>query len=36
VKTLNNIKKKEVVLPEAPAISTTDQLLTEIRDSLKK
>lgn len=36
VKTLNNIKKKEVALPEAPTISSTDQLLTEIRDALKK
>jgi large conductance mechanosensitive channel len=34
IKAINNLKKKEI--PAPAAISTTDQLLTEIRDSLKK
>ncbi len=34
IKAINNLKKKEI--PSPAAISTTDQLLTEIRDSLKK
>jgi large conductance mechanosensitive channel len=37
IKAINASKKKEAVVPAAPpAISTTDQLLMEIRDSLKK
>ena len=37
VKIMNQLRKKEEVAPEAPAApSTTDQLLMEIRDSLKK
>jgi len=37
IKTLNAFKKKEDEAPAAPvAPSTTDQLLTEIRDALKK
>jgi len=36
VKAVNNMKKKEEPAPEAPAGPTTEELLTEIRDSLKK
>ncbi len=37
IKGLNATKKKEeAVAPPPPTISTTDQLLMEIRDSLKK
>jgi large conductance mechanosensitive channel len=35
VKSLNRLKKKEEPAP-APGPSTTDQLLMEIRDELKK
>ena len=34
IKTINNLKKKEVAAPAGP--SSTDQLLMEIRDALKK
>lgn len=39
IKGINSMKKKEeapVVAPAAPELSTTDKLLVEIRDSLKK
>lgn len=36
VKGINNMKKKEEPAPEAPAGPTTEELLTEIRDALKK
>ena len=37
IKTMNNLKKKEEAAPAAPAGPTKDQqLLTEIRDLLKK
>jgi large conductance mechanosensitive channel len=34
IKTMNSFKKKEVAAPTEP--SSTDKLLTEIRDALKK
>ncbi len=34
IRTINNLKKKEVAAPAGP--SSTDQLLMEIRDALKK
>lgn len=36
VKALNSIKKKEVEAPAAPAGPTQEELLTQIRDLLKK
>jgi large conductance mechanosensitive channel len=37
IKTMNSMKKKEEAAPAAPAPpSSTDKLLMEIRDSLKK
>jgi len=36
VKGLNSLKKEEAAAPAAPAETTTEKLLTEIRDSLKK
>lgn len=36
VKGINKMKKKEEPAPEAPAGPTTEELLTEIRDALKK
>ena len=36
VKAYNNSQKKEEPAPEPPAGPTTDELLTEIRDLLKK
>ena len=36
VKALNSMKKKEVVAPAAPAGPTQEELLTQIRDLLKK
>jgi large conductance mechanosensitive channel len=37
VKAINAMKKKEEAAPAAPAApSTTEKLLTEIRDSLRK
>jgi large conductance mechanosensitive channel len=36
VKAMMKIKKKEEVTPATPQVSTTDALLMEIRDSLKK
>ncbi len=35
IKAMNNMKKKEVPVASSPALSTTDQLLKEIRDELK-
>lgn len=36
IKALNKFKKKEEVVIAAPQISTTDKILIEIRDSLRK
>ena len=36
VKGINSFKKKEAPAPEAPAGATQEELLTEIRDLLKK
>jgi len=36
VKGINKLKKKEEPAPEAPAGPTQEELLTEIRDLLKK
>lgn len=36
VKGINSLKKKETPAPEAPAGPTQEELLTEIRDLLKK
>jgi large conductance mechanosensitive channel len=36
VKALNSMKKKEVTAPAAPAGPTQEELLTQIRDLLKK
>ncbi|WP_158728610.1 MULTISPECIES: large conductance mechanosensitive channel protein MscL [unclassified Flavobacterium] len=36
VKAINSMKKKEVVAPAAPAGPTQEELLTQIRDLLKK
>lgn len=36
VKGINNMKKKEEPAPEVPKGPTTEELLTEIRDSLRK
>ena len=36
VKGINSLKKKEAPAPEAPAGPTQEELLTEIRDLLKK
>ena len=35
IKAINSMKKKEVPVASSPALSTTDQLLKEIRDELK-
>ncbi|MEO5996435.1 MAG: large conductance mechanosensitive channel protein MscL [Chitinophagaceae bacterium] len=37
VQAVNKMKRKEIIVaPAAPVVSTTDQLLMEIRDELKK
>jgi large conductance mechanosensitive channel len=36
IKGINSLKKKEVAAPEAPAGPTQEELLTQIRDLLKK
>jgi large conductance mechanosensitive channel len=36
IKIINSIQKKEAEAPPPPAVSTTEKLLEEIRDSLKK
>jgi large conductance mechanosensitive channel len=36
IKAVNKMKKKEEPAPEAPAGPTQEELLTEIRDLLKK
>ncbi len=36
VKALNNLKKKKEVVVATPVVSSTDKLLMEIRDSLRK
>lgn len=35
IKAINSMKKKEVPVETSPALSTTDQLLMDIRDELK-
>ena len=35
IKAMNSMKKKEVPAASSPVLSTTDKLLTEIRDGLK-
>ena len=36
IKAINTLHKKEAAAPPPPAVSPTEKLLTEIRDSLKK